>query len=112
MGFRCRGRPRVALAARHVIEPEVERIIAGESGAILVGIAPHGAMIWRPHHITWSEHSDIAIVSSDAASDLPPEQTYHQAVLTTRVPEVGAPVMVAGFVAVCSRLDPIKTFKG
>src|SRR5262245_41007541 len=88
--------PGVALAARHLVEPEAERIIASELGAILVGLAPHGPMIWRPHHITWSEQSDIAIISSSAASDLPPDQSYHQAVLTTRVPQIHEPVIVAG----------------
>jgi S1-C subfamily serine protease len=96
--------PGVALAARHVVEPEANRLISGRSGTILVGIAPHGATIWRPHDITWS-NSDIAIISSSAASEIPPDSIFHQAVLTARVPEKGESVLVVGFVAAESEFN-------
>lgn len=87
--------PGVALAAKHVIEPELDEILHGPHGFICTGIAQDQIVIWRVHQITLIDNCDLALLTLTAASALP--AVLSQATATTRLPRVGERVMFAGF---------------
>ncbi|MDO8799426.1 serine protease [Phenylobacterium sp.] len=88
--------PGVALAAKHVFEPRLADIMASKDVPILHAVTEHGLQIWRLHQLVLTD-TDVAILRIDLASNLPPENDFHAATLTTRTPKVGEQVQIAGF---------------
>jgi S1-C subfamily serine protease len=86
--------PGVAITARHVIEAEEARLMAGELAIICSGITPDGLTIWRVHQVTLVGNADIALLMIQCASALP--RILHQVTLTTRMPRVGERLAIAG----------------
>jgi hypothetical protein len=60
-------------------------------------LTPSGSRVWRPRDITKAIGSDLVILSLELASPVTPGDRFVQAVMTTRLPEIGEPVMIAGF---------------
>src|SRR5262245_8152400 len=60
--------PGMALAAKHVIEPWIGSLMAGDDGLICTAIVPGGVMIWRPRHISLVEGTDLALLALEYAS--------------------------------------------
>lgn len=90
----------VALAARHVIEPFMKMLSEGTATITCGGIAPLQFMIWRCHDITFvGNDSDIAIITLSYSSDMPSENLFKMAAVTTRLPEIGELVTMVGFTA-------------
>src|SRR2546425_11567847 len=54
--------PGVVITARHVVEPEQDRLMAGEGGIICTGITSHGLMIWTCHQVTLVGNADISLL--------------------------------------------------
>lgn len=85
--------PGLALVARHVVEPEMNRVTSG-GGFICTAIASCGLMIWRPRTVTLIPSSDLAILTLEYASTLP--DMFRCAAVTTRLPRRGEQIFVVG----------------
>lgn len=88
--------PGLALAARHVLDPHMERIMNSEIAPFIAAITGDRLQIWRLDQIVQSDN-DVVILRIDLASDLPKDNLFHTAALTTRTPNVGEKVQIAGF---------------
>lgn len=86
--------PGLALAAKHVLEPILDKLLAGTLAPMAVSVTEHGVVLWRLHQIIRGG-TDVAILRLNLASDFPP-QGLRCATLSTRTPEVGEPMMIAG----------------
>ncbi|HEV2606826.1 MAG TPA: serine protease [Xanthomonadaceae bacterium] len=89
--------PNVAIAARHVLDPEIDGLMDGTCAGYLFGIAAHGLNIWRPHQLIQVPDTDLMIVSMHRASEIPPQRVMPQAEISLRPPEPGEPILIAGF---------------
>lgn len=89
--------PGIALAAAHVIEPLKEEILQKGLRPFCVGLTPSGLRVWKVQHVTRAFDTDILVLSLEYASPVPPDGRFVQAVMTTRLPEIGEPIMVSGF---------------
>jgi len=89
--------PGIALCASHVIAPHLERLVAGEVGAICSGITSSGLLIWRICKVTCIDGSDFTILGLELASNLPNGNLFRQGRISTRVPEIGENVVLLGF---------------
>lgn len=85
--------PGVALAAKHVVEPEIEAVRGGD-GFICTAMTSAGIMVWAPQQVTPLLNTDLCILTLEYRSPLP--DAFHQAVITTRLPKVGETIFIAG----------------
>ena len=85
--------PGVALAAKHVVEPQMEAVMRGGRGFIRAAILSSGLMIWRPRHVTIVDSTDLALLTLECASPLP--EVLRNATISTR-PRVGERIFIAG----------------
>jgi hypothetical protein len=92
--------PGVALAARHVLEPFGSRFCI-EGGASLTcgAITSSQHMMWHCRKITFVDNSDLAVLVLSYASQLPQENIFSIAAITSRLPKIGEEVTMVGFVA-------------
>lgn len=86
--------PGLALSARHVFDPVMEELKAGNVSPMVASVTEDGVVLWRLHQIVFGQ-TDVAILRLDLASDFPPHG-LRCALLTTRTPAVGEPIMIAG----------------
>ncbi len=92
--------PGVALAARHVLEPHLKELQAGVKTVTCASISSSQLMLWHCSKLTMvGEDSDMAVLILQYCSAMPPGNVFRIAVITTRLPEVGEPVTMAGFTA-------------
>jgi hypothetical protein len=92
--------PGVALAARHVIEPVWSRLCVEGGASLSCGsITSSQLMMWHCRRVTFVANSDLAVLVLSYASELPPENIFRMAVITTRLPKVGEQVSMVGFTA-------------
>ena len=91
--------PGVAMAARHVIEPELEALMAEDIGLHAMAITTDGIEIWRVHQVIFQEGKDVALLTLRRASKLNQQPSISQVILSTRVPRIGETVSMCGFVA-------------
>jgi len=89
--------PAVAVTAKHVIEPELAGLLAGQIAGYALALTPNGLDIWQPHQVTMLDHADLVVMTLRRASALPPDNTLRHVAISTHVPDAGAPVMIAGF---------------
>src|ERR1700731_1265195 len=89
--------PGIALCAKHVIEPHLDGILDGTVGTLVTGLARHGVQIWRLTKVTTVPDTDFCILGLLCASQLPPDNEFRQALITTRLPKHGEKLMLAGF---------------
>jgi hypothetical protein len=89
--------PGIAVTAQHVIEPFLPAIMAGDTQVAAFGIGAAGIMMWQVKKILTDPGHDIAILSLEYGSPMPPGNRFRQAHLTTRMPCLGEPVMIVGF---------------
>jgi hypothetical protein len=99
--------PGVVLAARHVVEPQRERLMAGDLEILCTGIVAGALVIWTCHQVTLIRNADIALLMVRSASALP--AVLHQATLTTRMPRVGERLVIAGIRHHADEPTPINT---
>ncbi len=104
--------PGVALAARHVVEPEIEDVLAGRTRMGALALTPHGLAIWEVHQIRFWDQSDIVIMTMRLKTSLPPNNTLRHALLTTRLTPVGEAVAAIGFIAESESFDVGAGIKG
>ena len=88
--------PGIALSARHVIEPHIEKIAAGAIGTLLMSVSPHGLDFHRIEQVVWGE-PDVCILRTAMASSMPPSGDLICATMTTRMPNVGERLFIAGY---------------
>jgi hypothetical protein len=88
--------PGIAITATHVIEHRKNAI---ETGSIAIGCfgLSDPVQFWRVSTITFAPNSDLTILGLTYASALPRENTFHQAVLSTRLPSLGEKLSIIGF---------------
>jgi hypothetical protein len=91
--------PGVALAARHVIEPFLLRLREGRASLLCASITSSHLMMWHCRKITLVNNSDLAILILSYGSELPPENIFRMAAITTRLPMIGEQVSMVGFTA-------------
>ncbi len=86
--------PGVALAARHVLDPVIDDLLASRISILAFSVIEAGMMLWQVHQVVLAEN-DVAILRLNAASSIP-ERGLEVGTLTTRLPIIGEPVMIAG----------------
>lgn len=89
--------PGIALCAKHVIIPNLHRIMSGQLGTVAIALSKSGVQIWRISKIALIDNSDLAIVGLTYASYLPAENIFNQATISTRLPKIGENLLIAGF---------------
>lgn len=89
--------PGVALCASHVLAKYGEALLRGPVECICVGPTRHGLQMWRLSHVTSVPNSDLSIISLTYASALPPDLTFHQGTISTRLPRLGERLSLYGF---------------
>lgn len=89
--------PGIALTATHVIEPHLRDAVAGKCSLLLTGIAKNGMMIWMPHQLVTNPYTDITTISLTYRAQLPTDETFNLAALSTRTPEIGEQISIVGF---------------
>ncbi len=91
--------PGIAIGAMHVFDEARQRVMAAEVGAMCFGVCEDRIIIWRITQVTShaGDRSDLAIFSLELASELPPDQTFTVAILSTRTPAIGERLTIVGF---------------
>jgi len=89
--------PGIALCSAHVIQPKIDALMSSLEEVICFGLTSKGTQIWRIRKVTIVTDSDIAILGLELSSDISPEDTIHQTVITTRLPKIGERVTIFGF---------------
>lgn len=89
--------PGIALTAKHVIEPHLDRLAVGDMHSMCIGIAKSGINIWTVRKATMLENMDIAILGLQLNSAMPPNRTFRQTTISTRLPRIGDRVQIVGF---------------
>lgn len=88
--------PGIALSARHVIEPYLDQAANGVLGILLNSVCSHGVDVHKVDQIIVNE-SDVCILRTSLASDLPPTGDLVSATMTTRIPKLGERLFLAGY---------------
>jgi hypothetical protein len=101
--------PGIALSARHVIEPHMDKIVSGTTGTLLMSVCPHGLDFHRIEQVVW-DATDVCILRTVLASDLPPSADLMCATMTTRIPKVGERLFLAGYRA--QKIEPAENAVG
>lgn len=89
--------PGIALCAKHVIGPNVDKIMTSRLATIAIALSRSGVQIWRISRITLIDDSDIAIIGLTYASKLPDRNLFNVATISTRFPKIGENLLIAGF---------------
>jgi hypothetical protein len=89
--------PGIALCATHVLHDYLHLLQSGRASLYCHGIATHGVEIWKGRKVTCVANTDVTILGLECASALPPSMTFHQSVITTRLPSNGEVLTVCGF---------------
>jgi hypothetical protein len=97
--------PGIAIAAAHVIGPRAPAIKDGSLHIFCNGLTPSGLRHWKVRHVCEVGNSDLFVLSLEYASPIEANSTFKQAVISTRLPCVGEPIMIAGFRATRSDFE-------
>jgi hypothetical protein len=89
--------PCVAVGALHTVRDKLQQVRDGTLSLAALGISSHGAQVWRIRHIVCIENTDLVILTVTFESEFPPHNTFYQATITTRLPEVGEQLVFGGF---------------
>ncbi|WP_018972988.1 S1 family peptidase [Rudaea cellulosilytica] len=89
--------PGIALTAKHVIKSHLDRLMKGERHAMCIGIAKSGMNVWTVKKMTILTDVDIVILGLELNSAMPPERTFRQAIVSTRLPKIGDRLQIVGF---------------
>lgn len=89
--------PGLALSATHVFEDRLKAMGEGKEVPYALGIDRQELRIWRINTVNTVDNDDIALLSLQAASELPNTNTYFQFPLTTRTPHQGEILQIFGF---------------
>jgi hypothetical protein len=89
--------PGIALCSKHVIIPNLEKIMTSQLGAIAMALSRSGVQIWRISKITLIGNSDLAIIGLTYASKLPDQNSFNVAIISTRLPKIGEKLLIGGF---------------
>jgi trypsin-like peptidase len=96
------------MCATHIIRDFVHKVRSGALDLAAIGISSYGLQVWRVRYITSVEKTDVSILTLSFESKMPPNHTFHQAMLTTRLPPVGEPVVFGGFRAARDEFLPVQ----
>ena len=88
--------PGIAFMATHVLESYVPDVMPDTAYMLCIGYTSSGPRIWRVRYYHKVEKSDLTILLLEYASPFPADHSFGQAVLTTRLPAIGEPVMIVG----------------
>jgi Trypsin-like peptidase domain len=94
--------PGVAIAARHIVEEFLPKLTLATGGPSLscVSITADQAVIWTCNTMTLvGNDSDLMILMLAHASEMPKDNLFRLAMVTTRLPTVGERVLMVGFTA-------------
>lgn len=89
--------PGVALCATHVLQPQLDVLVAGRLVATCHSLAPHGLQLWRVQKVTLVPNSDLTILGISLISRLPPNNHFYLPIITTRFPKFGEKLAIWGF---------------
>ena len=88
--------PGIAISARHVIEPYMDRLAKGESYGVCCTLIGDGLQIWKIHKITIVGECDLAILGLILGTPMPKSRSFVYAAITTRMPRLGEPLSIVG----------------
>lgn len=91
--------PGIAITAAHVIEDKIQLIVSGRMGIFCMGPTDDGLQYWRVHNITKVNNSDLMILTLKYWTDLPSNHRFYLPCISTRLPDIGEAVIIAGFQA-------------
>jgi hypothetical protein len=89
--------PGVALCAAHVVQPHLTALMSGGTGAMCSALTSSGILFWNIRKLTYNEGSDLMILGLELASPLPSGNLFRQAIISTRVPDIGENIVILGF---------------
>jgi len=91
--------PGIALCAKHVLTAIMEDSQRSyvRSRPMAIGITSQGAQGWVITNLFGAKEHDVCILGLEAASAIPPDRTYYQISITTRLPAIGEILTIAGF---------------
>ncbi|MET4578664.1 hypothetical protein ABIE13_003780 [Ottowia thiooxydans] len=89
--------PGIALCAKHVVEPHLEGLLSGQIACLATGASEEGLQAWRISKVNEVPNTDLYIIGLTLASNVPKSGTFHQAVVSARIPEVGESLTLCGF---------------
>lgn len=89
--------PGVAITATHNLYNCIDEMSRGEIVPYCIGIRDTTADLWRVSSVTYGEDDDISLLSLEANSGLPLDNTYYQFGITTRAPMNGEEIHIVGF---------------
>lgn len=88
--------PGVALTAAHVFNDRLKGLMAGEIVVHAAGLKSGGVQLWAINQITIVQSSDLAILTTELRSHDEAVEVK-QAQITTRLPQAGEQMTIAGF---------------
>jgi Trypsin-like peptidase domain len=109
LGSAIMAAPGIALTATHIFTKDSDDLLVesqrGNLSIVCFGIASTGAQAWNIKQVTCIDGTDMAILGLEYASDMPPTRTFYQATLTTRAPEIGERLIMAGLRSACETFE-------
>lgn len=90
--------PGIAFAAKHVVWPEAGKLYMGQRSSICVAQTNWGLDVWGVHGF-FGGHCDVATLTQVRQSPMLPDGPICHAMVSRRMPLVGEPVALLGFVA-------------
>lgn len=99
--------PGLAISAAHVLTDYLAQILAGAASLICIGPRSVGLDFWRVRRLsTCDTDDDVAYLSLELASAIPPQWRLRTIALTTRAPRNGETLHVVGFKFPTVRREP------
>lgn len=89
--------PGLAISASHNLGSVIAAMEQGQVVPYCFGVRDKQLEIWKVNKVSYCEKSDIALLSIEAASEVPEDRTYYRLGISTRTPIVGEPVHIVGF---------------
>lgn len=93
--------PGLALAAKHVIQPELSSLFSQSPDVFFAtGLTSiNGLEIWRVHQFVTIEDCDVVLLNLERKSAFTAAPRITQAIVSTRQPPIGSAVSICGFSA-------------
>jgi hypothetical protein len=88
--------PGIAVGAAHTVEEYLPGVRRGDVALTAFGIRSDGAQMWSVKFVVCVERTDICFLILEYRSELPRDGAFRQFTITTRMPAIGEPVVIAG----------------
>ena len=89
--------PGIALTATHVVADLIDHVMKDGLEVACIGYTPTGLRHWHIRQVTNLHETDLTVLSLSYASPVPADGRFPQVMMTTRLPEIGETLTIAGF---------------